>query len=43
MESFGQNLFIDRFIFNNIHITISPCFTFIPKTGVRLKQGQFLL
>jgi len=27
---------VERFIFKNNEITLSPCFTFIPKTGVRL-------
>jgi len=35
---------LDRFIFKNNQITLFPCFTFIPKTGVDyLIQGLFFL
>jgi len=37
MEGSQRDLFIDkiidRFIFNNSEITLSPCFNFLPKTG----------
>jgi len=43
MESPRRDLLIDmvndRFIFSNSRITLSPCFTFIPKTGVGLPQA----
>jgi len=43
MESSRRDLFIDmvvdRFIFKNNQITLSPCFAFIPRTGVRLPAG----
>jgi len=29
---------VDWFIFNNNEITITPCVTFIPKTGVELPK-----
>jgi len=39
-ESSRRDLFIyvivERFIFKRNQITLSPCFTFIPKTGVHL-------
>jgi len=42
MESSRQDLFIDmvveRFIFKNDQTTLSPCSTFIPKTGVGLPK-----
>jgi len=47
MKSSQRDLFIDmvvdtcRFIFNNNQITLSPCFTFIPKTGVGLPKTGF--
>ena len=30
---------VDRVIFQNNQITVSPCFTFITETGVRLPKG----
>ena len=33
-------MFVDRFILKNNQITISPCFSFIPKTGVGLPQKE---
>jgi len=33
---------VDSFIFNHNEITRSPCFTFIPKTGVELPQTGFI-
>ena len=45
IKSSWRDLFIDvvvdRFIFNNNQITLSPCFTLLPKTvvGLPLKQG----
>ena len=45
MRSSRRDLFndtiIDRFIFKNNQITLSSCFTFIPKTwmGLPIKQG----
>jgi len=42
MESSRKDLFIDmvveRFILKNNQITLLPCFTFIPKTGVGLTK-----
>ena len=42
MESSPRDSFIDmvvdRFIFKSNQITLSPCFTFIPKTGVGLHE-----
>jgi len=42
MESSRRDLFIgmvvDRFIFKNNQITLSPCFTFIPKNSVGLPK-----
>ena len=42
MESSRRDLFIDmvfdRLNFKNNQITLSPCFTFIPKTGVGLPK-----
>jgi len=41
MESSRRDLFIDmvvRFIFKNNQITLFPCFTLTPKTGVRLRK-----
>jgi len=42
MESSRQDLFIDMivdwFIFKNNLITLSPCFTFLPKTGIGLPK-----
>jgi len=38
------DMVIDRFISKNNQITVFPCFTFIPKTGMGLSQiGFFLL
>jgi len=41
-ESSRRDLFIDMvvdmFIFKNNEITLSPCFTFIPKIGVGLRK-----
>jgi len=46
MESSRRDLSIDmvvdRFIFKNNQITLSLCFTFIPTTGVELKQRLVL-
>jgi len=43
MESSRRDLFInmvvDRFIFKNNQMTLSPCFTFIPKTGMGLPKS----
>jgi len=42
MESSRRDLFIDmvvdRFIFKNNQITLSPCFTFTPKTRTGLPE-----
>jgi len=47
MASYQLDLFIDtvvdRFIFKNNQMTLLPCFTFIPKTGVRLYLKQELV
>ena len=45
MQSSRQDLFIDmavdRFIFKNNRVTLCPCFTFIPKTGLRKAAVSF--
>jgi len=46
MDSSRRNFFImivDRFIFKNNLITLFPCLTFIPKTGVELPKTGFIL
>ena len=35
------DMVIDRFISKNNQITVFPCFTFIPKTGMGLSQIGF--
>jgi len=42
MESFQRYLMVvDRFIFKNNQITLSPCFTFIPKIRTGLPKTGF--
>jgi len=37
---FFIDMVVDRFIFKNMKITFSRCFTFIPKTGVGLPETR---